>query len=552
MNEKRYRIVSYMFAFFFVVLLIRIFSIQIIMGPQLAKAASAQRTKSFGIEKDRGNILDRNGIRFTNRSTESKVVLNPMQVNTGSVEFKSLCNLLCLDFATVEEKLEGGWEPVIIDTDSETGKLVSEKGLNGVSVIHTLKRYDENSLAAHVLGYLNGIDDIGETGIEKFYNDVLENGSKSIVVAITDARNNIIEGTGYRILEIKPKTARLNIKLTLDYHIQGIVESVMEENRISGAVVVEDVNNGDIVALASKYDFDQNVVSRYIHSPRNELFNRAVASYNLGSVFKIIDVASMLENGIEDPGTYYCRGYIEIGNIKFKCAAYDRGGHGLVNLDSAFAHSCNAYFINLGIKIGYGNLLRTASVLGLGMPTGIGEQGVNESSGILPALNKYHSYGDIANISIGQGEIMATPIQIADITATIANGGIKNRVNIVDSIVDDDGNIIRKLKVNEGIRVIEKDTADKIKKLMEEVVNSGTGSAIDLVQYGGAAGKTGSAETGQFIDGVNVVHAWFAGYFPRRAPRYSVAVFIENGRYGSKAAAPVFEQIAERVLKAGF
>jgi peptidoglycan glycosyltransferase/penicillin-binding protein 2 len=475
-----------------------------------------------------------------------------MQVNTGSVEFKSLCNLLCLDFATVMEELEGGWEPVIIDTDSETGKLVSEKSLNGVSVIHTLKRYDENSLAAHVLGYLNGIDDIGETGIEKFYNDVLENGSKSIVAAITDARNNIIEGTGYRILEIKPKTTRLNVKLTLDYHIQGIVESVMEENRISGAVVIEDVYNGDIVALASKYDFDQNVVSRYLHSPRNELFNRAVASYNLGSVFKIIDVAAMLENRIEDPGPYYCSGYIEIGNIRFKCAAYDRGGHGLVNLDSAFAHSCNAYFINLGIKIGYRNLIRTASVLGLGMPTGIGEQGVNESSGILPELGKYHSYGDIANISIGQGEIMATPVQIADITATIANGGIKNRVNIVDSIADDDGNIIRNLRVNEGTRVIAKDTADKIKKLMEKVVDSGTGSSIDLEQYGGAAGKTGSAETGQFIDGVNVVHAWFAGYFPRRAPRYSVAVFIENGRYGSKAAAPIFEQIAERVLKAGF
>ena len=180
------------------------------------------------------------------------------------------------------------------------------------------------------------------------------------------------------------------------------------------------------------------------------------------------------------------------------------------------------------------------------------EQGVNESSGILPALNKYHSYGDIANISIGQGEIMATPIQIADITATIANGGIKNRVNIVDSIVDDDGNIIRNLKVNEGIRVIAKDTADKIKKLMEEVVNSGTGSAIDLVQYGGAAGKTGSAETGQFIDGVNVVHAWFAGYFPRRAPRYSVAVFIENGSTAARRQRLFLSKLLKEFLRQAF
>src|SRR5690606_13634539 len=100
--------------------------------------------------------------------------------------------------------------------------------------------------------------------------------------------------------------------------------------------------------------------------------------------------------------------------------------------------------------------------------------------------------------------------------------------------------------------VIAKNTADRIKKLMEKVVDSGTGSSINLEHYGGAAGKTGSAETGQYINGVNVVHAWFAGYFPRRAPRYAVAVFIENGRYGSTAAAPVFEQIAGRILKGGY
>ena len=143
--------------------------------------------------------------------------------------------------------------------------------------------------------------------------------------------------------------------------------------------------------------------------------------------------------------------------------------------------------------------------------------------------------------------LLATPLQVADITATVANGGIKNRVNLVDSIIDENGKTIKKIKVDEGHRVISPATAGKIKSMMEAVTLYGTGTDAGMEYYGGAGGKTGSAETGS--DGV--VHGWFAGYFPTASPRYAVAVFVENGQYGSKAAVPIFAGIAQKMKDKG-
>src|SRR5690606_9560292 len=204
--------------------------------------------------------------------------------------------------------------------------------------------------------------------------------------------------------------------------------------------------------------------------------------------------------------------------------SYYEGGHGSLDLKRAFALSCNSYFIELGQKIGYRRLVETAMKFGLGSRTGISEQGVPEAPGNLPDANAYHSRADLANIAIGQGEILATPVQVADITATVANGGIKNRINIVDAIVHENGRSVKKIKVSEGRRIISKETSDRIREMMEEVTISGTGTEAVTGYYGGAGGKTGSAETGS----PGVVHAWFAGYFPAAEPRYAIAVFAED------------------------
>jgi penicillin-binding protein 2 len=546
LKNRNTTIFSFIFILF-IVLIIRLFYLQAFAGKELSKAAVNQRTMNSHIDKPRGDIVDRNMIPFTSRTRKYSVVLKPLYLRGNDEDLLKVCEILQTDYHKIKKEIEAKNEPIFLEIDEDKKNKIADMKSNGISLINSLKRYDSNSVALHVLGYLNGVDGTGEAGIERAYEEILKYDRGDTVSVTTDIRNDLIQGYGYRLLKVLGDNKKLNVKLTLDYHIQKIVEDVMDKNNVKGAVVVEDVINGDILAMASKPDFEHNRVEQYLESPRSELFNRAVASYNLGSIFKIIDAALFLEE-IENPyEEYLCTGSIKIGEKEFKCYSYDEGGHGPVDLPRAFALSCNPYFIHAGLRTGYGELVKKARSFGIGEVTGIKYQGVDESSGNLPPADNYYSDGDIANISIGQGEIMATPLQVADIVATVANGGIKNRINIVDSIVDASGNKVRDLRIKEGNRIIPKEVADKIKELMEDVIDFGTGAKAGLGHFGGTAGKTGSAETSNR----DIVHAWFAGYFPRRNPRYSVCVFIEGGGSGGDTAAPVFAQIAKEIMKKG-
>jgi penicillin-binding protein 2 len=548
MPQKRYYILFTIFFAVFVLLAGRLFYFQIVSGAKLSKSASAQRVTNLEIDRPRGDILDKNLIPLTNRSRKFSIVVKPLYLRGNEDGLRRVCAMLGRDFNKLRREVEIKREPMIFETDEITKDLILSLGINGVSAINSLKRYDDKSVARHVLGYLNSIDQVGEAGIEKVFEDVLRYDKKNSVGVVTDARNNLVEGMGYRMFVRDGANKKLNVKLVLDYHIQKIAEEVMNKNGVNGAVVIEDVYNGDIVAMVSKPDYEQDRVERYLESPQNELFNRAVASYNLGSIFKVVVAALMLESDMNPNEEYYCPGFIKVGEIEMRCSSYEKGGHGVVDLKKAFAESCNPYFINAGIKLGYKDLVLKAQSFGLGKATGIKDQGIAEAAGNLPDPDSYYSNGDIANISIGQGTVMATPLQVADIVATIANGGIKNKVNLLDSIVDESGNKIRDLKVKRGSRVISTEVSDKLKQLMEEVIITGTGTQANVEEYGGAGGKTGSAETGD----PDIVHAWFAGYFPRLSPRYSMSVFVENGQYGGRVAAPIFAEIAAEIMEKGY
>lgn len=549
MNKNRPGLLMAMVVLCFMLLTGRIFYLQFIKGNKLAKAATVQRIANKEFEKPRGNILDRNSIPLTNRDKKSTIVLKPLSLKGKEDEVEKICDILKVDYADIRRQVEVKREPIFVDTDEYTKDQVMALGIDGVSAVNSLKRYDENSIARHVLGYVKKADQVGETGIEKAYEDILKIDGENKIGVVTDARYNLVRGIGYRM--ITAQQGAPSVMLTLDYHLQKIVEEVLEDSRIAGAVVIEDVATGDILAMASKPDFDQNDVGKFLENSNNALFNRAVASYNIGSIFKIIDVAKYLEMKLPVSQTYYCPGYVRVGDKEFRCSSYERGGHGWVDLKEAFAVSCNTYFINMGISMGSKNLVEMAQRFGLGSATKIDAQGIPEAPGNLPVVTKYITDGNTANTAIGQGDVMATPLQVADLIATVANGGIKNKVNIVDSIVDDDLNKLNVLRKDEGKRIISKEICDQLKMMMEEVTATGTGVKAKLEAYGGAAGKTGSAETGQYINGRKVVHAWFGGYFPKRQPRYSMAVFIEDGKAGSEAAAPIFAEIAQEILKRG-
>ncbi len=549
MYKNRSKLVFIAICVLLLSLALRIFYLQTYAADKLSKAASSQRISNSVIQKPRGNILDRNGISFTGRNKKSMIVLKPLYLRGREEDIRKAAGILGVNFNTIRREIDIRQEPIIFEADQYTKNIILKENIQGISVINYLDRYSPDSLARHVVGYLNSVDKTGEAGIEKSYDGLLKYAQKNFVGIITDAKNNALEGMGYRLVA-EDTAQKVNVRLTLDYHIQKIVEEVMDRNSIKGAVVVEAVDSGDIVAISSKPDFDPDNVQAFLNSSEKELFNKAVASYNMGSIFKIIDVAEALEGNVGYMEEYFCGGSVKLGNRVFGC--HKEEGHGWVDLKKAFAMSCNSYFIEMGIRLGHDNIIDMAKRFGLGSAAGIKAQGISESAGRLPSKTESHTKGDTANMSIGQGEVMVTPVQVADIVATVANGGIKNKINIVDSIVDDEGNILKKIRVTESRRIIRKDTAELIKELMEEVITNGTGTKANLEEFGGSGGKTGSAETGQLIEGQSVVQAWFAGYFPAERPKYAVAVFVENGKMGNEAAAPVFRQIGEEIIKKGY
>ena len=462
----------------------RMLYIQIYLGNTLSKEALSQQITSQKIDKIRGNIVDRNGISFTNRDILYYIALQPLLLRNKPTDIRNICEVLNLDYNTIFKEVNDKDNIILLDTDENKKNLIIGLHIQGVSVINNLGRYGDSTVARHILGYVSKTDQVGVAGLEKAYNSILNSENTDSVGVAIDAKRDLIKGLGYRINKYSNIKGIFNVKLTLDYHIQKIVEDVMNTNKISGAVVVEDISDGDVIAMSSKPDFDQNNIEEYLHSPQKELFNKSTASYDLGSIFKIIDVAAGLESNVNIDYNFFDPGYIDVGNRQFKSSSYGIGGNGWITLTNAFALSCNSYFIDMGIKIGYKNLVNMAQKFGLGKVTGINEQGVEETPGNLPDVNAHHTDGDTANLSIGQGLVMATPLQAADIAATIANGGIKNKINIVDSIIDHDGNIVKNIKVSKGERIISQATADKIKSLMEDVTTVGTGTKANLSQYG--------------------------------------------------------------------
>lgn len=549
---KRFRILLFTFLAIFACLFTRLFYLQIIGGGTLTREASAQRVNNIQIESVRGDFIDKNGIQLTSRTPKITAVLKPSMLREQPQVVEQLCQVLGLDPEKTKDDIQRRNTPILVEIDKETKALLTSMDIEGISFVNSLSRYNTDTKAKHLLGYLNKVDNIGINGLEKLFEKTLNFGKEDSIAVITDGNNDLLTGLGYRIIKAdNKKNSKLDIKLTIDYHIQDIIEKALDSRGLTGAIVVEDVKTGDIVGICSKPDFDPNDIEKYLSNNKRPLFNRAVAQYNIGSVYKLVDLAAIFELQPDYNMVFSCPGYIQIADTEFKCSSYEKGGHGTVDINTALAKSCNAYFINMSLDLGADPILKMCKALGLGENTGLSKQGIPEAKGIVPVPEDLKNPGDIANMSIGQGQIMATPVQVADLVATIANGGVKNSTNIVDSIVNSSGNKVRDLKNISSQRVFSKSTADRIMALMEGVVSDGTGKKANLDEYGGAGGKTGSAETGQFIDGEKIIQAWFAGYFPAKSPRYSVVVFIEDGKSGGDAAAPIFAEIGSQIMKFG-
>lgn len=548
MKKGRVLIILYALTISMMAVGYRLYKIQILSHDTYSSAAFRQRSRITEIYRERGQILDRNMISFTDRSVEYIAVLQPAVFTRDKSKRDYIGEILSVNTDEFINYSAYNSEPRIYSIDREGAKKLIDFRAGGVTVIERRKRADEDMPAVHLIGYTDETSINGIAGLEKAYQNILNSNKSIFALSVADAKNQFLEEHGYQIREIDSNSP-LSLKLTLDFHMQKLAEEVMDSMVESGAVVIIDILNGDILVLASRPGFNPEEISKYLNDERQPLFNRAIAGYTPGSIFKIVTTAAALEENLSADTTFNCPGFHMIGDQMFKCWNYDSGGHGALNLKNGFAQSCNSYFIQLGLGIGAGRMLNTAKKFGLGTVTGLTYQNIPEYEGLLPGNDDLIGDGNIANLAMGQGKILVTPIQAAGMAAIIANGGIRNNLNLVDCIVNKNGDIIRDLKKREWERVISRETAKKLMEMMEATVEFGTGQKADIGGYGGAAGKTGSAETGLYEGDRRIIHAWFTGYFPYTEPRYAMCVFVEDGLGGGTSAAPIFAEIAARIMQ---
>lgn len=539
--QKRIYTMAIIFSLFLVALIGRLFFIQIIKGNDYHSCAKNQWFKEIPVGIKRGKIYDRNRRLLTNREEKKYLIIYPEYFLPSDENMKIISDITKVSpYELKNRKLTRNRSIKLEIKNDEKEFIKKAMNIKGVYPIEYNNRYGKKSIAAHVIGYINKIDNTGKKGIEKMYDELLkENQIAKVNAVVVDAQKKIIPGLGYKRTYEGSNEKGKNIVTTLDERIQKIAEEELEKLHKNGSVVVLDAKSGEIVAMVSRPNFDQNNVAAYLQSNNKELYNRAIQiGYPPGSIFKIIVTAAALENEIKED-YFFCKGYEEIEGTTIKCWRFDKGGHGELNLEQAFAVSCNAAFIQLGQKVGGEKIVDMAKKFGLGSKTDIGVY--EEIPGRLPS-EEYMKGAGIGNISIGQGTLEVTPLQIAKATAIIANGGIDKGVYLIKEIIDDDGKLIKKNEKRDPKRVISYDTAKKIQKMMEKVVVEGTARNKGL---GKTCGKTGSAQAKS--NGKEIVHAWFTGFFPGNDPKYVIAIVVEDGISGGKSAVPIFRNIKNRI-----
>ena len=315
--------------------------------------------------------------------------------------------------------------------------------------------------------------------------------------------------------------------LTIDKDVQTIAEQAAYDLK-SGCVIIMDPKNSQILACINK--------------PDDTYINKAFSNYNVGSVFKIVTAASALENDVNY--IYNCDGKTTVGDTTFTCQKERK--HGKENLKNALADSCNCYFINLAQELGYDKLLRTANSFGFGKYIELNNLwGIPAS--ILPSSADLSSKGELSLFSFGQGKVMSSPLQICSLLCSVSNGGLYRQPVLFKAKKEVNGSLTE-IKPPESKRVMTERNAHKLMLYLRSVVSNGTARNADTKAQK-SAGKTATAQTGQFKNGRELYNTWFAGIYPYDEPQYCIVIMCENGTSGAADCCPIFRTIVEMLEK---
>ena len=529
--RNRLLIVTVILGLAFLVLVSRLWYLQVLKGDEFAEFSLKNHIRVERIPAPRGRILDRYGKELVVNRTSFDVYVIPKDINDVSYISNSLSQIINLDKDQIDKNIRSAiskrsFKPVLIAKDINRDQLAyieaRRSSLLGVIIeINNLRQYPHGSLGAPFLGYIgkvseaelknnpkiNNNDLVGKTGVEKGWESYLR-GDDGYIQRVTDALGREVESTLFlKDLQNKKTMPGSDVLLTIDIELQKAAEEALGDQ--SGAIVAVNVNSGEVLALASKPSFnpadfikgiDSKTWSELVNDKSSPLLNRSTQGlYAPGSVFKMVPSVAALNEGIVDQEEYiHCPGYYKVGNRTFRC--WKRGGHGWVNLRSAIVRSCDVYFYKIAERMGIDNLSKYISAFGFGSLTGVG---IEERAGISPSrewklkrFNKPWYKGETIVSAIGQGYVNVTPIQVAMMTSAVANGGTLLKPAIVKEIISYRGEKkFKHARIVSGKIPIEIEMLELIKDALVGVVNDpgGTGRRArikDMI----VAGKTGTAQ----------------------------------------------------------
>ena len=573
----------------FLIIVGQLWYLQVLEGGRFLDASDKNRIRVRPAAAPRGILFDRHGVPLVDNRPAFTLSLIPRELDRDperrQVALGRVAALLGIPYRELEESAArvspDSFLPVRVRrglTLDDVAKVEEWKlELPGVIVeVEPQRTYPTSRFAAHLLGYVREANEeqlkqgryrrgdmVGQTGLERLLDEYLRgrDGGQSIEV---DAM-----GRPVRLVQQMEPHPGAQVVTTIDRRVQEAAEQALEGR--AGAIVVMDPRNGDVLALASAPAFpidrftgtiDREAWLAVVRDPEHPMLNRALQTqYAPGSVFKVVVAAAGLQEGTLTPMDHvYCNGAFHLGAWTFK--DWKEGGHGGVDLHRAIAQSCNVFFYQAGLKIGGATLAKYAKAFGFGRPTGVDLQA--EKPGFLPKPKvrrgrEIWQAGDTVNMSIGQGALLVTPIQVARFMAAVANGGVLWKPRLVQRVERPGQGIV----YSDGGRVDGNVDLSPIvwaflKESLWSVVNEGGTGAAARIPGLDVAGKTGTAQTianSKASRGED--HAWFAAFAPAKDPQVVVVVLIERGGKGGQVAAPIAKKILnaiffEKVASIGF
>ncbi len=545
--------------------------LQTVRGDTYAELAENNRLRRIAILPSRGVVVDRNERVIASTTPSLTLVLSREDRGDRSEELRRLAPILETSVEELEKRLAKKrgrplFEPVVLKEDVGLEELAwieaRREWFPSVQVIQAPRRnYHEDDMVAHTLGHVGEVsereldgreglrpgDIVGKSGLERAFDDRLRGSRGWKYVSVNNLGRRV---PGRSRMGQEPEDGT-QLKLTLDMRLQRVLRKALGDE--AGAGVFVDPRSGEVLAMVSTPTYDPNMFARGVthkewgriqNDPRRPLHDRTIDSfYAPGSTFKVLMAVAGIETGEVTPDhRVFCNGSATYYGRRRLC--WKRGGHGWVDLRKALAKSCNVYFYQLGKDMGIDEIHRYGWMFGLGQPSGASIPG--EETGILPSrewkqrsLKEIWYPGDTISVSIGQGLLAVTPVQMVRMISTVATGGRRPDLRLVAG----------KPPKSQAVAVNPM-TFKLVNLALEDAVNDGTAktAAVRGIQV---AGKTGTAQVFKHSAGIDADelpkaerdHAWLVGYAPSDHPTIAFAIVVEHGGHGGTSAAPIARDV---------